>query len=268
MTISDLRDGYNKAERALTTFRGALRRAQPNVIEHQANAHLSQLSKANEAIRRLPRTERDRITGELRTETRALRQAAARVARFHAHGVLRFVNEARTFIEQTRRDTEQSFPEAYHGVSADGLATLGLLRVQLRTQVAQASVAELQAAYAAALARQDAAGLVEAQLIEARVLSNQPLTTNATELSAAKALREYVENVMELRVPDDLPDLDGLQHEADRQEAQADVLKVLPANPSRDEMAAAAFANERALMFIDGEKSQADFAREMTEAAL
>lgn len=268
MTPQQCRDSFTKAARVLTAFRGSVRRLRADAIENHVNAHLNKLSKANEAIRRLPQSERDRIKGDIRRETVEVRQLAARVARFRASVVRSFVDEARVYINQARRNTERSFPsDVFNHVTADGLIALALLRAHIRPQLATASVAVLRDSYESALARGDAAGLAEAEIIEAIVASNRPLAADQTEMAAAKELREYVAAMMDQRVPKDLPDLDALQQEADQLHARADILKIAPLNPARDEKAASAFEQEEDQILSAGEKSQAEFAREVAGGA-
>lgn len=263
MTLQELRAAFGAAERAVITFRGSVRRLQPDVIDRHVKDRFEELSTTNEAIRRLPRSERDRIKADIKQETIELRRAAAQVARHHAAEVRAFITEARHCIECARRNTEQSFPpDVYHHVTADGLITLGLLRVHLRSQLAQADATALHSAYGAALARKDAAGLVEAEIIEAIVMSNRKLATTKADIPAAKQLREYVEGMIELRTPPDLPDLDTLQREASRLSARADLLRIAPLNPHSAPLAASAFDQEQGELFMAGEKSLADYASE------
>ena len=78
-----------------------------------------------------------------------------------------------------RRDTEKSFPRDVYSRFRRRDNTLGLLRMQLRSTLAKASVTELLDGYSAALLRQDAAGVVEAEVIEADVTSKRTLATNS-----------------------------------------------------------------------------------------
>lgn len=254
-TASELAAAYRTITASLVTFRGGLRRLRPVTLDWDAADRLAALKADNEAIRRLPTTEQQRIELDIRREHEAQRRGAASHARHQVRAARELVKEGEAFIARTRRDTALSFPDATEGLSADGLVNLALLRVHLAQHLRQASAAQLFATYQAAHQRRDARGLVEAELVEELVTSGQPLAAGEADLPILRELREYVDGIQELRVPLDLPNFAALLDEADRLDARAEALQLHPTNEAEGRRA---FEAEHALMTAAGQASDAD----------
>jgi hypothetical protein len=222
-----LRTAFVQHTTTLTAYRGSLRRLRPVTLDHDSKQDFEALKADSEAVRRLP-SEHLRIVGEIRTETEAGRRLAAGKARNDARAVRKFIEDARAEIAKARRDVSLSFPDALDGVGKNGMITLGLLRVALKNSLAQASAAVLLSTYQAAFVRKDdPCALAEAEIIE-HLAASPGLAANASDLPTLRQLRSFIADVQDLRLPDDLPDIDGLLAEVDRLDARADLINLLP----------------------------------------
>ena len=111
--------------------------------------------------------------------------------------------------------------------------------------------------------RQDAPGLVEAQIIEHLVTTKGGrLATSEADRASAQQLRDYVENAMTLREPEDLPDFEALEGEVVQLQSRAEGVQVRPIYPTTTPAAALAFEIEADAMTKAGEQSRADYVRE------
>jgi hypothetical protein len=251
------KNDHATASATLRTYRGALRGLRPHALDRDSAAAYAEAEASNPLMRRFPRVERDRIAGEMRGELENNRRAAGAVARFHAHGVRAIIARAREVVARARRDVLLTMPDALQGVSADGMISLSLLRLQLTPLLREASAPELHATYQAALARKDARGLVEAEIIESMVASGAALAREDHERAASTRLREYVAGVQDLRVPLDLPDIDELEAEANRLDARAEALQLQPLDTEAHPAGRQAYDELLDAMTAAGEKDDA-----------
>jgi hypothetical protein len=237
MTLQELARTFNSWRQTLTVYRGALRRLRPVTVEYDATQHHERLKSENEAIRRLSGIESERIGHDIRREFEAERRLAAAAARYQAAGVREFCQFAGRLVEQTKRDTSITFPDALDRVTADGMIALALLRVQMLPLIRTMSPAQMLATYEAAIKRKDPRGLVEAEIIEQLAHSGEQLAQSEGDLPVAKQLRELINDVADLRLPSDTPDFDSLLAEVDRLDSRADLIRLLPSGA--DDAAAA-----------------------------
>jgi hypothetical protein len=254
MTWEELLAGHPQAVAALTDYRGTLRRVRPIVLDRDAESRTAAFLADNAAARRFP-GEHQRIAAEDRAQIEAERYLAAGHARHVARQVRALVDEGRALIERTRRDTAQTFPDALDSVSADGMIMLGLLRTSMLPLLAGASAATLLDTYQSAVARKDARGMVEAEIIEDLIASGVAIAAAEQDLPIAKQLRELVSEVQTLRLPSNLPDLDGLLDDLDRLDSRAILAKV---DPLVNDAASAAFEAQHGDIIEAGRLTDAD----------
>ena len=216
-------------------------RTTPISIDRTVTSRMD-VMKQDEAFRRL-RTEHPRVAAEITAEESRARFLAASVARFNIEPrVAELDSRYRAYIDTKRRDVALSFAGALDYVDANGMIALELLRETLRARIAAASVAELSAAYQSALERKTARGLVEAELIEQRVLRGG-IATKPEEIGAAKDLAELVATVQDTRL-DEVVVLGKVAEtlaDARRVVSLAELVHVRAANPEKEADAKAAF---------------------------
>lgn len=260
MTVKDLEKLHQSIAQSLRLYRGSVRQLRPARLDADAQQHLEQLKASNEGLLRLVRNkdENERIRAEIRSEYEGARRRAAAVARYRAHSIRTQTAEARATIDRARRDASASFPRALDGLSADGMATLALVRVHTATALASLDAGALLAIYQQALARQDMLGLVQVETVESMVGSAPYRADGPQDLASAKALRERIEDVQALRIPALLPDFEALDDEVSRLDARADLLAIVPVNPERDQQAADAFTQQQPDLLEAGAASDLD----------
>lgn len=177
-----------------------LARTTPDAITRTVAARQQRLMAESEAYRR-NRSEHAHVTAEIRAEEVAARSLSASAARFRLEPHVRALDQLyASFVATCRADTGLSFQHALDHVDANGMLVAALLREQLRPAIEAADAAGLLDRYTRALASQDAAGLIVAELIEARS-ARGGLATTTEHLPIVARLRDVIDGVMELRVP-------------------------------------------------------------------
>jgi hypothetical protein len=243
--FTGLLESFSRHTSLVASARGALRRLRPMTLDAEARAHVENLKTANEVFRRSPAAHHAKVLREVRDEITSARRQAAAVA-LHGLGQVRsFAEQTREAVTTARRNTALTFPDALDGLSADGMATFELLRLQIRDRLSSASAAQLLNTYRAALTRRDLRGLIEASAIEEMADGGTVAAATQDDVPLLKELREHVAGVQDLRVPSNLPDLDGLTRDVDRLEARAKLLGIAPIDPATNAAAARAFEQER-----------------------
>ena len=253
-----LAEDHRAAVATQRPYRGVLRMLRPRALDRHAAGEYAANEVANPLMRRFPRAEQTRIRAEIRSEMEAIRRAAAAVARFHARTVRAVVTRGRDAIARARRDVGLSMPAALDHVDANGMIMLALLRTQLLPMLREAGPAELLAVYQSALERKDARGFVEAEIIEGLIATGERRARDEGEVSIVKQLCEIVMAVADLRVPLDVPDFAALAADADRLDARADALQIIPLDPEANLSAAQAYAHLLADMTAAGAASDED----------
>lgn len=222
-------------------------RTPPDPIRRAAEARVDQMKVASEPFLRMPATEHDRVLRQIVAEESAARRQTAAVARFHLEPHVAELDRLyHEFVESCHRDTAADFPDALDRLDPAGMLMFELLKETLRPAFETASADDLLQRYEGALQTKTARGLIEAQLIEARV-ERGGLAKTEDQLPAAKRLRDFIDGVQELRVPmeqiSDVPDTVAF---AQNQIRNADLVQIRPLNADQPANAAikAAFESE------------------------
>jgi hypothetical protein len=216
----------------------------PDAITRLANAKVEQLKAESEAFRRSLRTEQNRIGAQIEAEIRVDRTYAAGVARYNVEPLIApLAAELRAYINARRRDVTIAFPNALDHFKPGDMVALELLRETLRPQIDSASIDDLTARYDRAFTRKDARGLIEAELIEAR-LDRGGVARTPDEVAAVKALADIVDGQREMRIgePGTLRQVEEAIDAAQKAVNLADVARVRPVNPDIEPTAKAAHA--------------------------
>lgn len=235
------------ARAALTVYRGSLRRLRPVTLDRDADTALAQQTADVPGLRLLLRNPQEKIKAraEVRNELQRPRaRAAAGQRSIASKAVAEAVAAGRAFIAERRADVELTMPTAFHGVTADGMIQLEAYRLALVAALRTAPAAELLASYRRALNGKRAADAVAAEVIERLADTRQPLAVDTNDRAAAKALREHVEGVRELRVPSNVPDVEALAADLSRLHERAELLTIHPADPAQYPDVAEALAAE------------------------
>jgi hypothetical protein len=235
----------------------ALSRTVSTTIDRTAKARMQELSDSNEAIRRLPHGERERIRHEIFDEENAARQRAASVARHRVEPrVAALDKRLQNYIKQRRADTELNFPKALYGFNGPAMVALAQYREMRRGTIERATPAELLQIAQSALRSENAVGLVDFGLVEARV-SRGSLSKTEDDLPAVKELVQFIEAIVDLRVePYTLLGVvrDNID-EARKVVGRADLAQVLPIDAEHNPKAKEAF--ERATAEFEAEAQAA-----------
>ena len=258
--LDQLPADYRTAAAALTTYRGSLRRLRPITLDRNAASDAETLKRENEAIRRLPHAELNRIQLEIRAEHESIRRAAAGIARKDAEQVRDIVAHARAAVAAARRNVllSPSKADAFNHFRPGDMLTAELLRLQLEKRYRAAGLGELLAVYAAALERDDAKAALDMELIEAMSARGELLAADDEGRKARRALALMIEEEQAMRVPADLPDFDALEDQLSKLDVRADAIQVLPLDPDRDLAAGAAYEQTLEAMNEAGEATDAD----------
>lgn len=261
----ELRDAFTSRTQNVRIGRGAFRRLRPYVIDADARAHVEGLKANNEAFRRLPKAEHDRIYEEVHREYTTTRRRAASVALHHVRAAEQHLRDWERWVKSISRDVTRSFPEALRGVSPDGAIMLALLRDQRRAAITRMSAQQLQDTYDRAFATKDAAALVDLEILEDVVLSGT-LAIDAADLPVVRQLREQIEGIQDLRVPMHLPDITGLAAEISSLHQRSAAAQIEPIDPSYDPSALAAYQAEESHLLEVGTPTDRE-AMELAKAA-
>jgi hypothetical protein len=257
MTEKQLRATYPTHVRAVKIARGALRRIRQFEIDAAAQAHVERLKAESEAFRR-HRADHERVHREVHTEYTVARRRAAAVAIYPLRAVQQHVEEWRSWVAEVQRDTARTFPNVLNHVDANGMLSLAILRTLRAPQLQRASAADLRAAYRGAIDRNDASSLVDCGIIEDIVHRNAYHAADASELSIAKSLREYISDIEALRLPDDVPDFEALDADVTSLWTRASAAQIIVADPQQDPEAARAFTAQKADLLEAGLASDRD----------
>jgi hypothetical protein len=231
---------------ALDTLRlaWATKRTIPDVVARTVSGRMDTLRKENEAVRRLPRAEQDRIFGDIEREERQARTLAAAVARYAVEpNIAALAERHRAYLSRRRRDVSVSFPSALDHFNPGDMIALELLRETLRPQIDSANIADLTQRYNRAYEHKDARGLIEAELIEARV-ERGGLAKSEEDRAAVKQLAESIEVMQDMRIVE----LEAIRNIEDAIEAahkavsRAEIAQVRAINPEHDLSAKSAHA--------------------------
>lgn len=243
-----IRDESNQLVQDTRRLSWALARTVSATIKRVVGARFESLTKENEALRRLPSSEQDRIQREMFGEESAARQLAASVARHHVEPRAAALGpRLQNYIKQRRADTELNFPRAFDGFDGPAMVALAQYRETRRAAVERATPAELLQIAQSALQSQNAVGFVDFQLIE-QVVSRGGLSRTADDMPIVKQLVEFVEGVVDLRV-EPLKMLDVVSQnirEAQKAVSRAEMVQVHPIDGQHDPTAKAAFAQAEA----------------------
>jgi hypothetical protein len=259
LTINDIPAHFRSAVAVKNKLRGALRRCRPATLARDGKAYVDGLTKTNDLMRLIRKqNELDRVYADYLGELTVDRGRAVSVARFHAHSIHARCDEGRACIAQTRGDVRITFPRALDGLTADGMVSAELLRLGVHDRLRVLSAGALLHTYQSALARADLRAYLEADAIESLVAGTAYRADGPEDLKLAKQLRERIDDVQSLRLPSRLPDYDALDAEVAMLDARADLLKLLPVDPSRDPQAAEAFERQQQDLIAAGAASDAD----------
>jgi hypothetical protein len=239
----EIRNDSNTLALDTRRFTWTLHRTAATTTKRVVGARFESLKTQNEAIRRLPRSEQDRIQRELLEEESAARQLAASVARHRVEPkVEALAKRLQTYIDTRRADTMLTFPEALVGFDGPAMVALAQYREMRRSTVEGLTAAELLRLAQSALASRDAVGYVDFQLIERRV-ARGGLSQTSDDVPIAKQLAEFVEGIVDLRVEPFKPlgvVRDNIR-EAQKVVSRADLVQVLPIDAEHHPTAKAAF---------------------------
>ncbi|MCC7241205.1 MAG: hypothetical protein IT180_04715 [Acidobacteria bacterium] len=261
MSLDSLIAVTRTARAALAAYRGGLRRLRPVTLDQHADEALAQQAADVPGLRLLLRNPQERIKAraEVRNDlARPRARAAAGQRSMASKAVAEAVAAGRAFIAEHRADVEATMPTAYHGVTADGMIALELYRLQLVAALRAAPAAELLGTYRRALNGKRAADAVACEVVERLAETRQPLAVSATDRAAAKALREHIDGVRDLRVPSNVPDVEALAADLVRLHERAELLAVHPADPAQYPDVAEALAAEAAAMVEAGSADDAE----------
>lgn len=218
----------------------------PNSIARAVTAKLDRMKAENEAVRRFPQSELDRIFREIEREETVTRQLAAGAARYAVERVIDdLARRHADYIARRRADVSLSFPDALNNVDANGMLTFHLLTETLRPMVAQAGAAELRRLYADAIESKDARGRIIATLVEERV-DHGGIAEMEDDLPIIRELSDQIEGVRDLRVEPhgELQTIAETITEARKAVSRAEIARVHPANVAHDPNAKAAAERE------------------------
>jgi hypothetical protein len=258
MNWKPLTDDYRAGAATLQPYRGILRLLRPRALDRDTGREWDALEAANPLTKRFPLGERNRMRAEIAADIESKRREAAAVARYKARTARDAVTRGRDAIARARADVELSMPDARNGISPDGTIALAHYELALTPRLEAASAAEKFAIAQGAYQRKDARGFVEATIIERLIATGAPLARDESELPIVRQLIAYVEGTQDLRIPTSVPDFDALAAEADRLDARADALAIVPLAPETNLSAAQAYNALLAEMNAAGEKSDAD----------
>lgn len=218
----------------------------PNSIARAVTAKLDRMKAENEAVRRFPKSELDRIFREIEREETITRQLAAGAARYAVERVVDdLARRHAAYVARRRADVALSFPDAMNGISPDGMLTFHHLTETLRPTIAQAGAAELRRLYADAIETKDARGRIVATLVEERV-DHGGIAETEDDLPIIRELSDQIEGIRDLRVEPhaELTTIGEIITEARKAIARAEIAHVYPANVAHDPKAKAAAERE------------------------
>jgi len=200
--------------------------------EADAHAKVQQPIAESEPFKLMGRPHHVKVEQQFAAEWRQGRILAAGARRFDLEPRIdRFAQNVHAFIERRKRDVSVTMPDALDRVTPDGMIALALLRESRTARIDSMSAADLHAVYQSALARRDAAALVDLELIEARV-GRGNLASSMDERPAVKALVDHVEGVQELRVPVELNEAAEVIEAARQAVRRAQRHEIEPVNPA------------------------------------
>jgi hypothetical protein len=242
--FAGIRDESNQLALDTRRLNWALQRTIATTIKRVVGARFESLKKENEAIRRLPRGEQDRIQREMFEEESAARQLDASVMRHRVEPRVEALERRhQSYVMRRRADTSLNFPkEAFNGFGPADMVTLSLYRETRRAAVENAAPAELFKMAQSALQSQSAVGFVDFGLVEERV-DRGGLSRTPDDVPIVKQLVEFVEAFRDLRVePIGLLDVIANNvREAQKTVARAELAQVQPINAEHDPRAKDAF---------------------------
>jgi hypothetical protein len=230
--FSGIRDASNQLALDTRRLNWALQRTVSTTIKCVVGARFESLKQENEAIRRLPRGEQDRIQREMFEEETAFWQLAASAARHQVEQQPDTLDRRlQNYIRTRRADTELNFPNAFDGFGPADMVTLALYRETRRASIENASPAELLRIAQSAMRSQNAVGCTDFALVEERV-DRGGLSRTPDDVPIVKDLVQFIETFRDMRVEhQDLLDVvaDNVR-EARKVIGRADLAHVQPIN--------------------------------------
>lgn len=236
-TFQEAWASYRTQQSRALVYRGGVRLCRPDTLSRNATRYVEQLKHDSEAFRRLPTAEHQRVTRDRVQELQPVFRRATQWAREQTREARTEAANYADLVRRTRRDTGLSFPDVVQKLSADGRATLALLRVQVRQAFAGVGAGRLHDIYGDAFGRKDdVLALAECGAVEDLIAADTRFVLPAdvdekdhsAVLSEIKQLRTLVTDVQDLRLPSECPDFDGLVKELSSLDHRASRLGVPP----------------------------------------
>jgi hypothetical protein len=223
----------------------SLARTNPDAVARVAAAKIASMRQESEPFDLSGPAQHEVAQRRLIEQETKQRQLGASVQRFAVEPAARALRpRLQALVSTMASDPLLSCPGALDRLDPAGMVQLGILRELRQRRLERTDFDGLLGIYKEALQRQDASALVDIEYCERTALT----TTAASEeqVGPARALREMVEGIRELRVPIELLSVEPIIRAAETAVTHCDLVPAHPIDPKNDPNAKAAHEAETA----------------------